>query len=80
MVLNHVADGAGLVVERAAALHAEILRHGDLNALDVLAVPERFQERVGEAEEDHVVHRPLAEVVVDAEDVIFVEVWRAGSR
>ena len=40
---------------------------------DVLAVPERLEERVGEAEEQHVVHRPLAEVVVDAEDVRLVE-------
>ena len=63
----------GLVVERAAALDAEVLRHGDLHALDVVAVPERFQERVGEAEEHHVVHRPLAEVMVDAEDRRLVE-------
>ena len=56
------------VVEGAAALDAEVFRHGDLHALDMVAVPERLQERVGEAEEEHVVHRPLAQVVVDAED------------
>ena len=68
MILDHVADRAGLIVESAAALDAEVFRHGDLHALDVVAVPERLQERVGEAEDEHVVHRPLAEVVVDAED------------
>ena len=46
MILDHVADGAGLLVESAAALHAEALRHRDLHALDVLAVPDRLQERV----------------------------------
>ena len=51
VVLHHVADRAGLVVERAAALHAEVLGHGDLHALDVVAVPERLEEGVGEAEE-----------------------------
>ena len=74
MVLDHVADGAGLLVEGAAALHAEILRHGDLHALDVIAVPDRLQERVGEAEEQQVLHRALAQVMVDAEDRRLVEV------
>ena len=35
MVLDDVADRAGLIVKGASALHAEILRHGDLHALDV---------------------------------------------
>ena len=73
MVLDDVADRAGLVVEAAAALDAEVLGHRDLHALDVLAVPERFEERVREAEEQHVVDRALAEVVVDPEDVALVE-------
>src|SRR5262249_37703659 len=46
----------------------ELLRHGDLNALDVVAVPERLQERIRKAEVDNVVHRPLAEVMVDAKN------------
>src|SRR5262245_23922136 len=73
MVLHDVADGAGLLVEAAAALYAEVLRHRDLHALDVLAVPERLEQRVREAEEHHVSHRPLAEVVIDAKDVLLVE-------
>ena len=32
MVLDHVADGPGLLVERAAALHAEVLGHRHLDA------------------------------------------------
>ena len=56
------------VVERAAALDPEVLRHRDLDALDVVAVPEGLQEGVHEAEEEHVDDRPLPEVVVDAED------------
>ena len=68
MVLDDVADRPGSVVERAAALDAEVLRHRDLHALDVVAVPDRLEEGVDEAEEEHVDDRPLAEVVVDAED------------
>ena len=73
MILDHVADGARLIVKGAAALDAEVFRHGDLHALDMVAVPERLQERIGEAEEEHVMHRPLPQVMVDAEDRRLVE-------
>src|SRR5213083_1328277 len=73
MVLDHVADGARLVIERAAALNPELFGHGDLHALDVIPVPEGLEEGVREPEEEHVVHRPLPEVVVDPEDRRLVE-------
>ena len=61
------------VVEGAAALDAEVLRHRDLDALDVVAVPDRLEEGVGEAEEDEVLDGALPQVVVDAEDVLLRE-------
>src|SRR5271170_8010859 len=73
MVLDDVADRSGLIVEAAAALDAEIFRHGDLHALDVVAVPERLHEGVGEAEDDHVVYRPLPQVMIDSENRGFIE-------
>ena len=65
----------------AAALDAEALGHRDLHALDVVAVPDRLEERVGETEVHQVLHRLLAEVVVDAEDRRLREdrVQRCGS-
>src|SRR6185437_5174166 len=42
----------------------------DLHAGDEVAVPDRLEERVGEAEIEQVLHRLLAEVVIDAEDAI----------
>ena len=68
VVLDHVADRPGLLVEPPPALHAEVLRHRDLHAADVVAVPDRLQKRVGEPEVQEVLDRLLAEVVVDAED------------
>ena len=52
---------------------AEALGHRDLHVLDVVAVPDRLEERVGEAEVEDVLHRLLAEVVVDAEDALLGE-------
>src|SRR5208337_1107357 len=73
MILDDVADGSRLIVESTAALYAEILRHRDLHALNIVAVPERLHERIGEAENDHVVHRALPQVMIDPENRGFVE-------
>src|SRR5688572_19543265 len=73
MILHHVADGSRLVVESGAALDAELFRHADLDALHVVAIPDRFEQRVGKAKEQHVVHGLLPEIMVDAENSLFVE-------
>src|SRR6266542_2469613 len=73
MVLHHVANGAGLVVKTSAALHAEVLRHGDLHTLDVVAIPEGFDKGVGKAEGQQVVNRSFAKVVVNAKDIGLIE-------
>jgi hypothetical protein len=41
VVLDHVAQSADRLVERAAILHAELLGESDLEAGDVVAVPDR---------------------------------------
>ena len=69
MVLDHVADGAGLLVVGRAAFDAEGLGDGDLDVVDVLAVPDRLEYAVGEPEREDVLHRLLAEVMVDAIDL-----------
>ena len=74
MILDHVTQGAGLLVELAAAGDAERFGHRDLHAGDVVAVPHRLEERVGEAEVQQVLHRLLAEVMIDAKDAALGEV------
>ena len=70
---DHVAVGAGLVVEVGAALDGQRLRHVDLHVGDVRAVPDRLEQAVGEPEGQDVVDRLLAEEVVDPEDLRLVE-------
>ena len=70
---DHVAVGAGLLVEGAARADPERLRHVDLDVVDVVAVPDRLEEAVGEAQGEDVVRRLLAEEVVDAEDLLLAE-------
>ena len=86
MVLDHVAQRARLLVVGAARLHADRLADGDLHVVDVVPVPERLEDAVGPAEHQDVLHRLLAEVVIDAVDLILREhrahrvVQRAGRR
>ena len=74
VVLHDVPQAADAVVERAAALDAERLGHRHLHALDVIAVPDRLEQRVREAEHHQVLHGLLAEEVVDAVDRVLGEV------
>ncbi len=71
MVLHHISDSSHGVVEASSIQHIELLSHGYLHALYVEAVPDRLQEGVGKAKEDHVLDRVLAQVVIDAKDIFF---------
>ena len=73
VVLDHVAGGADAVVVAGAAADAAVLGHRDLHVVDVVGVPDRLEHGVGEAHRQDVLHRLLAEVVVDPEDRARVE-------
>jgi len=70
---DHVAVGACALVEPGARPDGQLLGHVDLNARHVIAVPDRFEQSVGEAEGKDVLSRLLPEEVVDAIDLIFAE-------
>ena len=85
VVLDHVASGADAVVVAAATAQADVFGHGDLDVVDVVRVPDRVEQLIGESQRQDVLDRLLAQVVVDAEDRIlgkdavdhFVEIARA---
>ena len=73
MVRHHVAQRAGRVVIIAAAADGQRLGDGDLHVVDMVAIPDRLEQAVGEAQHQNVLHRLLAEIMVDAENLIFLE-------
>ena len=77
---DHVAEGAGFLVEVGARADPEGLGDVDLDVVDVVAVPDRLEQAVGEAQGEDVLRRLLAEEVVDAEDLLLVEAPRGGCR
>ena len=60
----------GAVVIIAAAFEPDRLGDGDLDVVDVRAVPQRLEHRVGEAQREQVLDRLLAEIMVDAEGAL----------
>ena len=78
MVLDHIAERPGLLIVGPAMLDAEIFGNGNLNILDGVAFPERFKNRVREAERQEILHRLFAEVMIDAVDLGFVDIAMQG--
>jgi len=70
MILNHVPQSAGLLVVSAASAHAHRLAHGDLHVVNRVAVPQPFENRVREAEHHDILDGFLAEVMIDAKDLL----------
>ena len=73
VVLHHVAQRAGVVVVAPAPFDAHGLRDGDLHVIDGSRLPQRLEQRVREAQRQQVLHRLLAEVVIDAKYLVFAE-------
>ncbi len=73
VVLDHVAQRADLVEVLHAPADAEVFRNRDLHVIDRAAPPQRFEQRIGEAQREQVLHRLLAEVMVDAVDLVLGE-------
>ena len=59
VVLDDVAGGTDPVVVAGAAAQPDVLGHGDLHVVDVVGVPDRFEELVREPHREDVLHRPL---------------------
>lgn len=68
MVLDDIAGRADAVVIARAPAQADVFGHGDLYVVDVVRIPDRVEQLVGEPQRQDVLHRLFAQVVVDAED------------
>ena len=67
VVLDDVPGDADAVEVAGPAADADVLGHGDLHVVDVVVVPHRLEQLIGEAQRHQVLHRLLAQVVVDPE-------------
>ena len=73
MVLEHVSHDTGSVIVASSMSHVHGFRYRDLNVVDVVAVPEGFEDGVGKPEGQDVLNRLLAKVMINPVDLVFVE-------
>ncbi len=73
MVRHHVPERARGFVKIATMLDTNGLRGRDLHVVDVVAIPQRLDNVIGEAEDHNVLHGFFAQVMVYPIDLIFVE-------
>ena len=73
MALNHVAQRARGFIKRRPLLHAEALRGGDLNVIDVVAIPKRLEDAVPESQHQKILNRVFPQKMIDAIDLRLVE-------
>ena len=48
-------------------------RHGDLHMINIVVIPDGFEARIGKAEDQHVLDRLFAQVVIDAVELLFTD-------
>ena len=73
MIRNHIAQCAGSIVITAARFNAEPFGNRDLNVVNIVSIPNRFKNAVAEAKNQNVLNGFLAEIMVDAINLPFVE-------
>src|SRR5271168_2005229 len=61
------------VIELAASLDIERLRDGDLDMVDVITIPQRLENAIGEPKHQDVLNRLFPEIVVDPVDLALSE-------
>jgi hypothetical protein len=73
MILHHVAQGSGRIVESTPALNAEIFYGCNLYVVDIVTVPYGLEDAIGKAESQNVLGCLLAKKMVDTEDLMLFE-------
>ena len=66
MVLEHIAQHADVFIKTGAIFEPDMFRHGDLNVINVITVPNRLKNGVGKARHEDVLDGFLAKIVVNA--------------
>ena len=72
VVLHHVAQHARGIVIPATPLHVDHFAHVELDVVDVILVPQRLEHAVGKTEGQQILHRLLAEIMIDAVDLLLI--------
>jgi hypothetical protein len=73
VVLDHVTQCPGIVIESDTPLQPDRLCDRDLDMLDIGRIPDRFEQDIGKAQGEQVLDGFLAEVMIDPVGPVLVE-------
>src|SRR3989442_1211619 len=73
MVLNHVAQRAGLFIISASTFNTDRLGVCNLNVIDVLPVPQRLENAVGKTEGENILNGFFAEIMINSINLFLSE-------
>ena len=75
MVLQSIPHSTrGIIVPAAGSFHAQRFGDGDLNMFDVIAIQQRFKDRIAKPKQKNILYGFLAQIVIDAIDLTFLKV------
>ena len=72
VVGHHIAQGSCIIEVSAPSLHSNRFRIRDLHMVDVAPIPDRLEDGIVETEDHDVLHGLLAQVVIDAVNLVFL--------
>src|SRR5680860_742894 len=73
MILHDVPDCTSFLIKLAPPLYPELLRHRDLHAFDVVAVPDGLKKRIGKTKKQEILNGFFPEIVVNTKDCRLVK-------
>ena len=73
MIGNHVAKRAGGFIEAAAMLYANGFGGSDLHVIDVVAIPQRLDDVVGETKDHQILNGLFSKIMIDAVNLVLGE-------
>jgi hypothetical protein len=73
MIRNHVAQSARRIIITTARFDADLFSDRNLHVIDIISVPDRLENAVAKAENQNILHGFLAEIMIDAENLIFLK-------
>ena len=71
MVLHHVTQRAGGVIESATFFDADFLGNCDLDIGNRFPAPQRLKQRVAKTQGKQILYRWFAQIMIDSENLVF---------
>src|SRR3546814_18020694 len=71
--MYHISQGNRIFKIATPVFHAHLLRHRNLDIIDVITVPQRFKQRISKTEGQDILYRFLTEVMVYAVYLLLLE-------